>query len=153
MRTIALAILLAACSGKPHARSFVPAADTHLADSKLTKAEQRLVDSNGFAILARGETSSFHGGYTALFEEHQPVYVTADSILYAWHSSYDEILQAIETEHLIPTARAMLGELRKRLRDSKALPETRADVDAYLAIAMSFLDGKSRRRSREVMPA
>ncbi len=112
------------------------------AERKLSSSEQQLVDKQGFAIIGGSETTSFHVGYTALFEQHQPVYVTADSILYAWHSSYDQILQDVEREHLIPTLRAMLTELRKRLAASKADPETRGDVDVYLAITQSLLDDK-----------
>jgi len=110
------------------------------AERKLSSAEQELVGKQGFAILGGSETTSFHVGYTALFEQHQPVYVTADSILYAWHSSYDQILQDVERAHLIPALRAMLEELRTKLRRSKADPETRADLDVYLSVAQSFLD-------------
>jgi hypothetical protein len=143
MKRIPVAVALAiGCSGsaKP---SLVPRDQAALAQRALSSAEQRLVDKHGFAILEHGETQGFHVGYTALFKEHQPVYVTADSILYAWHSSYDAILVDIELEHLIPALRSMLGELRERLRDSTAEPQTRADVDVYLAIAQSFVDGKS----------
>lgn len=138
---IALAVLLAAaCGASPN--PFVPKAAKATAERKLSSGEQQLVDKQGFAIIGGSETQSFHVGYTALFEQHQPVYVTADSILYAWHSSYDQILQDVEREHLIPTLRAMLTELRKRLAASKADPETRADVDVYLAITQALLDDK-----------
>ncbi len=138
---IALAVLLAAaCSGSPS--SMVSKDAKQAAERKLSSSEQQLVDKQGFAIIGGSETTSFHVGYTALFEQHQPVYVTADSILYAWHSSYDQILQDVEREHLIPTLRAMLTELRTRLAASKADPETRADVDVYLSITQSLLDDK-----------
>ncbi len=140
--TAAALLLAAACSGRSQTSRLLPQRDLAIAEARLNDTEQRLVEQNGFAIVARGETTSFHGGYTALFEQHQPVYVTADSILYAWHSSYDQILQTIEREHLIPTLRAMLGELRRKLSDSTARAETKADVDNYLAIALSFLDDK-----------
>lgn len=139
---IALAVLLAAACGGASPNPFIPKAATATAERKLSSAEQQLVDKQGFAIIGGSETESFHVGYTALFQQHQPVYVTADSILYAWHSSYDQILQDVEREHLIPTLRAMLGELRKRLAASKADPETRGDVDVYLSIAQSLLDDK-----------
>jgi len=142
MRIRCLALLVAAACGGASPNPFVPREAAKAADRKLTGSEQQLLDRQGFAILGGSEATSFHLGYTALFEQHQPVYVTADSLLYAWHSSYDTILQEIEQTHLIPTLRAMLTELRRRLAASKADPETRADVDVYLAVAMSFLDGK-----------
>jgi hypothetical protein len=145
MRQITLAaLLLAACSGKqtPASRSMVPGDEAKLAARSLSKNEQQLVEKHGFAILEHGDTQSFHVGYTALFKQHQPVYVTADSLLYAWHSSYDRILQDLETEHLIPALRTMLDELRAKLRDGSGDAVARGDVDAYLAIASSFLEGK-----------
>lgn len=139
---IALAVLLAAACGGASPNPFVPTAAKATAERKLSSSEQQLVDKQGFAIIGGSETQSFHVGYTALFEQHQPVYVTADSILYAWHSSYDQILQDVEHAHLIPTLRAMLTELRKRLAASTADAETRGDVDVYLAITQSLLDDK-----------
>lgn len=139
---IALALALVAACGGSTPSPFVPQQVKRNADRKLTTDEQRLVDKQGFAIIGGSDVTSFHTGYTALFEQHQPVYVTADSILYAWHSSYDQILQDVEYAHLIPTLQAMLTELRTRLAASKALPETKADLDVYLAIAQSLLDDK-----------
>ncbi len=137
---IALAVLLAtACGSAPP--SVISKDVKRAAERKLDGAEQALVDKQGFAIIGGSETPSFHLGYTALFEQHQPVYVTADSVLYAWHSSYDQILQEVEQEHLIPTLSAMLTELRKRLAASTADPETRSDVEVYLGVAQSFLVG------------
>jgi hypothetical protein len=144
-RITTIALLLAACSGRQNSAtgSLVPDHEEKLAERTLTGEEKRLVEANGFAILEHGGTQSFHIGYTALFKQHQPVYVSADSLLYAWHSSYDRILQDIEADHLIPALNAMLGELRAKLRDSKADPQATADVDNYLTIATSFLGGKT----------
>ncbi len=139
---IALAVVMAAACGGAAQNPMVPREARKIAERKLDGAEQALVDKQGFAIIGGSESASFHVGYTALFEQHQPVYVTADSILYAWHSSYDQILQDVERQYLIPTLRAMLTELRTRLAASKADPETRADVDVYLSITQSLLDDK-----------
>jgi len=121
---IALALLLAAACGGAAPNPYLPRDAAKAAERKLNSAEADLLAKQGFAILGSSETTSYHVGYTALFEQHQPVYVTADSILYAWHSSYDAILMGIEMEHLIPTLKAMLTELRRKLVASKADPET-----------------------------
>jgi hypothetical protein len=62
---------------------YIPRAEIALAGRPLSPSEQALVDKHGFAITAQ-DASSFHVGYTALFHKHQPVYITADSLLYAW---------------------------------------------------------------------
>jgi hypothetical protein len=110
-----------------------------LVSRDLSAKEQALVDANGFAILGSATPQSFHVGYTALFHAHQPVYVTADSLLYAWHSSYDKILTELETDALVPTLAAMLDELRAGLAKSEAPAQARADVDVYLAVAQSLM--------------
>jgi hypothetical protein len=58
-----------------------------LATHALSSDERRVVDTTGFAILGGGPVKSFHLGYGALFRAHQPVYVTADALLHAWHAS------------------------------------------------------------------
>ena len=118
-----------------------PKHEIELASRRLSPAEAALVDKNGFAIL-RGDITSFHVGYTALFHAHQPVYVTADSLLYAWHQSYDKILEHVERQHLIPAVTAFVAELRRGLAASSAPAEARADLDVYLAVAASLLEEK-----------
>lgn len=113
-----------------------------LASRDLTKAEQRVLDAQGLVILAKDPVQSFHVGYTALFHAHSPVYVTADSLLYAWHSSYDKILTQLEYAALIPSLDAILEGLRGRLAATEGSPEARADLDVYLAVSASFLRGK-----------
>src|SRR5215469_11309542 len=70
--------------------------DLELAARPLSNAEAKVVSDVGFAVLERRETRSFHVGYTTIFHAHAPVYVTADSLLYAWHASYDDILKTVE---------------------------------------------------------
>ena len=62
-------------------------------------------------------------------------------MLYAWHDSYDAILLGLETSALIGRLRQMLTGLRDALPTSTADPAARADVDAYLAVALSLAVG------------
>jgi hypothetical protein len=147
MRSFVVAALLIGCASKPAVRGdggwdATPKDAIDAANRELTASEKKLLAQQGFAILERGEATSFHVGYTALFKQHAPVYVTADSMLYAWHSSYDAILMDVEQAHLIPAMNAMLGELRKRLAESKADAAVKADLDTYLTVAASFTEGK-----------
>jgi hypothetical protein len=141
----ALPILLAAALGCGGARSskheWLSADDAKAATKPLSATERAAIAKDGFAILSDRQAPSFHIGYVSLFHDHQPVYVTADSLLYAWHSSYDAILMQIERDHLIPQVKAMLQELRDKLAKSTGDAQARADVDVYLGVAMGLLDG------------
>ncbi len=148
MRLAVIVSLLAACSGHSlwHEggveRDMDPSKDVlEAAGRPLDAVEQAQLARDGVAILGRRPVPSFHVGYTALFHAHQPVYITADSLLYAWHSSYDKILTDIELDALAPAVDALLDDLRGELARSEAPPEPRADLDVYLAVAQSFAKG------------
>jgi hypothetical protein len=113
-----------------------------LATRALSPDERKTIDAAQLVMLGSGNVRSFHTGYGALFRAHQPVYVTADSLLYAWHSSYDAILIAIERASIAPRLDDMLGELRGALASCGGPAVLRADLDVYLAVASSLLHGK-----------
>jgi hypothetical protein len=62
----------------------------------LDSSEQAVLGSHGFVISGRQQFPSFVHGYAAIYEEHLPLYVSADAILNAVHRSYDDILKSIE---------------------------------------------------------
>jgi len=107
----------------------------------ITSAEQATLDRQA-VVVSDTPSQSFHIGYDSVFRSHKRVYVTADAVLYAWHDSYDAILLGLETSALIGRLRQMLTGLRDALPTSTADPAARADVDAYLAVALSLLEGK-----------
>jgi hypothetical protein len=113
--------------------------ENKLATRALSADERKVADATGFAILGRGPVQSFHLGYGALFRAHQPVYVTADALLHAWHASYDAILRDLEQDSLIAMVDGMLGDLRGALAHQDGPPEACADLDTYLAIAQGLL--------------
>jgi hypothetical protein len=80
-----------------------------------------------------------------MYAEHLPLYVSADALLEAVHVSYDTILLELEREMLVPDLSALLTGMRERLAEGAATSAfddaTRADVDVYLAVAQSLLDG------------
>jgi hypothetical protein len=106
-----------------------------------TAAEGAVLRDKGLVITG-GEVGSFHLGYSALFKAHAPVYFTADGLLDAIHSSYDDILAAVETSALAPALETMISDLRAHLAaGEKGSPEARADLDLYLAVADGLLRG------------
>ena len=81
----------------------------------LNAAEQALLDRNGFVLSDRHTFPTFLYGYETIYMADLPLYVSADSILHAVHSSYDEILKAIELVALIPELESLLLRMRSNL--------------------------------------
>jgi hypothetical protein len=79
----------------------------------------------------------------ALHGAHLPLFVSADSMMDAVHRAYDDVLKLVEYQALAPTLATMLAGLQARLAQSAAAPETRADLDVYLAVAAALLGGSA----------
>ena len=111
----------------------------------LDEDELAVLDERGFVITDRHSFPTFTDGYVALYGEHLPLYVSADSILNATHRSYDKILQMIEEASLVPRLDRLLTKLRSALHggDADAFGATAvADADTYLTVAASLLAGE-----------
>lgn len=128
--------------------SYDPAAATNFdliqaSALKLNAAETQALKTKGFVITDRYHFPSFAYGYAAIYGEDLPVFVSADSIMYAVHRSYDDLLKAIETDALVPDMQALLAGMRSQL-GSGALADlggaAAADADLYLALAASLLE-------------
>jgi hypothetical protein len=111
---------------------------------KLNDAETQALAKNGFVITGRQRFPGFTYGYRSIYAADLPVFVSADSILYAVHRSYDSLLKALETASLRPTLASLLQGMREALA-AGALAEfsadVRADADLYLAVPLSLLQG------------
>ena len=75
----------------------------------------------GFTISERQRFPSFVYGYQSIYSADLPVYISADSILYAVHESYDELLKAVEYGSLIPTLTRLLTSMRGRLGSGRLI--------------------------------
>jgi len=107
-------------------------------------AEQAILEKHGFVISENHRFPSFVYGYQTIYMADLPVYISADSLLYAVHQSYDALLMQVETAVLIPTLQRLLGEMRSQLSQGagKELSATaNADADLFLTVAMSLLSG------------
>ena len=112
------------------------------ATAPLSKVASRAAEDNGFVIVPTVTAPSFHFGYSALFEEDQPVYITADAVLHAVHASFDDILIELEREVLIGELQIFLNELRGQLPDHKGSSDlARAEVDLMVSVAKGLLNG------------
>lgn len=101
---------------------------------------------SGFVIGTGRAHPSFPMGYSWIYSEHLPVFISADMVLEAVHRSYDEILTALEREVLVPRLRRLLGGMADRLRDGalQGSPEVAADVNFFLSVARALLGDSSK---------
>lgn len=107
----------------------------------LSEPERAALARNGFVVSARQEFPTFLKGLAGIYAEHLPVYVSADALLEAVHSSYDEILLQFEARSLVPELDALLRGMRTRLASADGEAEALAGADLYLAVALGLLDG------------
>lgn len=108
--------------------------------------ELAALGARGFVLSEKKRFPTFTYGYAAIYSQDLPLYISADSILYAVHRSYDAILAAIETHSLVPDLEQLLGSMRARLASGGAASlgeEARKDADLFLAVATSLLTGEN----------
>lgn len=110
--------------------------------SALNDRELAVLASDGFVISARQTFPTFFEGYTSLYADHLPLYVSLDSVMHAVHRSYDTVLSDLETSLLLPKMVEMLQGMQARLATGTGaeLPATsRADADLLLTVGLSLL--------------
>src|SRR5262249_44251394 len=79
-----------------------------------------------------------------------PVFVSTDSILHAWHHSYDAMLEELETHYLHSSLTAILWSMHAKVPDAQkeygqgVLADSVKDADYFLAVAMSLLSGMDK---------
>jgi len=127
--------------------SYDPASAQNLAQIQgstlgLSASEMQVLGKSGFVISNRQRFQTFTHGYTAIYAADLPLFVSADSILYAVHRSYDRILEDVETSVLVPALTSLLNGMRDALAAGAIAPlgtDTAKDVDLYLAVSLGLL--------------
>ncbi len=112
----------------------------------LSDDELAALGTKGFVISDPKRFPTFVYGYESLYALDLPLYVSADSILYAVHRSFDSVLAALETHAMIGELDGMLSEMRASLAAGGASSlgaQARADADFYIAVAHSLLMGQT----------
>ena len=118
-------------------------------DFRLNAAETARLQRNGFVASGRLGASCCLELYYNIFRRDLPVFITTDSILQAWHRSYDAILQDLETTYLSVSLAAMLEGMAGQMAPlaqaygAGELKQSVLDADYYLAVARSLLAGAS----------
>ena len=115
----------------------------------LTDSEIDILRRNGFMVSERMSHYSFREGFTQIFNDDLPVFITTDSILQALHGSYDKILMEMEwfrmRQNLNQFLDALSGaypKLAERYGGEVRMKTPLEDVDLYVTIARSLLAGQ-----------
>ncbi|MBL8715344.1 MAG: DUF3160 domain-containing protein [Myxococcales bacterium] len=108
----------------------------------LSSESLEALGKNGFVVTDARRFPSFVYGYASLYAQDLPLYVSADSVLYAVHQSYDKILQTLEDRSLAPSLTSLLGRMRAALPGAAMDAETKADADLFLTVAVRLLTKK-----------
>ncbi|KAG3006230.1 hypothetical protein JG687_00013283 [Phytophthora cactorum] len=119
-------------------------------DFRLEPEEKTKLAANGVVASHRFGFSSFGDIYYRLYSDGLLVFVTSNSILHAWHRSFDAFLVDIEENCLFPALRAILEDSLSECiamadnvsEDHEKVIKAVKDVEIYLAMGLSLLRGK-----------
>ena len=106
--------------------------------------ELALFMTNGFVVSERLGSASFGDAYYRLFNADLPVFVTADSVLHAWHRSYQAMLSEVEEKQMSPLLLGMITNMSAQLPamwqqyGQGPLGESILDADYILTVARSL---------------
>jgi hypothetical protein len=124
-----------------------------LSDYRLNPTELAVFKNNGFVVSERlgagwgNEGDSFADVFYTLWYNDLPVFISTDAILQAWHRTYDSMLEEIEETYLFNSLEQMLREMALRVpliaaeASEGVLKESVRDIDYFLTVARSLLDG------------
>ena len=122
-----------------------PGPNVELRGYKLDAAERAAFKKNGFVVSERLGGQSFGQLYYDVYSRDLPVYISSDSVLHAWHRSYDAMLEELEMTYLRTALDAILAGMHDSLAKAKAeygdgvLKDSVLDADYFLAVGRSLL--------------
>src|SRR5262249_40014970 len=117
-------------------------------DFRLNADERAAFKKNGFVVSERMGDTNFSDLYYRIYSRDLPVFITADSVLHAWHKSFDTMLEEIETNFFIPMLNDLLAGMATKVADANkeagaaVLADSLKDTDYFIAVARSLLSGK-----------
>lgn len=122
--------------------------DRRLTDFRLAANELPMFMTNGFVVSERLGTYSFADAYYRIFTDDLPVFITADSVLHAWHRSYISMLEELEELQLATLLESLISGMRVQLYQTWVqyghgpLRDSILDADYFLAVAQSLWAGQ-----------
>lgn len=109
-----------------------------MVDFALTEPQIKALSRNGFVVPEEKSSRAFVDAFLAVYVADLPVFVTADSILHAWHRSFDKLVAEIETMQIRPLLAQVVRRTRIELvRQGKA---KEIPLTAEVLEALDFLD-------------
>jgi uncharacterized protein DUF3160 len=109
--------------------------------------ELNILMTNGFVVSERSGAPSFAEIYYRLFHADLPAFVTSDSILHAWHRSYQSMLEELEEIELSTLLSGMISNMSQQLPQTwqqygtGPLRDSILDADYFLTVANSLEKG------------
>jgi hypothetical protein len=113
----------------------------------LHERERAVLRERGFVVSPRLGAATYAELYHRIYEHDQPVLITADSILHAFHMSYDRMLAGVEEGYMSGALGSMLAAMTAALPELErahaegTLAVAATDADLFLAVARSLLKG------------
>ena len=106
--------------------------------------ELGLFMTNGFVVSERLGSASFGDAYYRIFNADLPVFVTADSVLHAWHRSYQSMLEELEELQMSSLLFQLLSNMASQLPaawlqySNGPLRDSILDADYFLTVALNL---------------
>jgi hypothetical protein len=119
--------------------------DVELPGYKLNADELAKFKANGFVVSERLGGQTFGRLYYDIYHRDLPVFVTSDSVLHAWHRSYDAMLEELELTYLKHALDTILTAMHVSVAKGNeeygagVLKNSVLDADFFLAVARSLL--------------
>jgi hypothetical protein len=119
--------------------------DVDLPGYKLNADELAKFKANGFVVSERLGGYTFGELYYDIYHRDLPVFITSDSVLHAWHRSYDAMLEELELTYLKQTLESILTQMHEAIPKaheeygSGVLKNSVLDADFFLTVGRSLL--------------
>lgn len=133
--------------------------DPRLYDFRLTDKEKQILEKKGLLITPRNfplvedpdnfdfkaSSATFTEIYHRIWVDDLPVIITTDSMLHAWHQSYQNVMSDLESYYFNHILFSVLNGMHEQLKvkfpklQGGPLETSALDVDYYLAVARSLL--------------
>lgn len=117
---------------------------------QLTPAQREQLQQRGAISLATGGRQTMGGIYASLWQAELPAFITTDSILHAWHKTYDNVLQQKEISTFSGAYRDLLAGINEQLltelgQPSPKLLDAATHLELYLCVARTLLEPPDER--------
>jgi uncharacterized protein DUF3160 len=119
-------------------------------DFRLNSNEFSIFMTDGFVVSERLGNQSFAQVYYKLLSDKMPVFISADSVLQAWHRTYDNMLEELEELELATLMEQVITNMAAQIPqtarlyggNTQPLNLSIQDADFFLTVARSLWTGQ-----------